>query len=151
MKKSTLVSALLAVVLFTACSDDFILDRREDRLIGDWRIEKAFYRENGDVFRENVLDEYENDVISFFRNYEAQYDDVSRRELYGGNWELILDRGFFDDEDDREFFLDLIFFDRFGRPAFDFNGEVIHLTNERLHIRVNDRSGTYLYKLRRLF
>ena len=145
MKK--LLLPLLLLSLLSGCTDEYRIERKEDRLVGDWVFEKAFYRESGDIFRENLLEEYEGDILSFYRDYTCEYDDRDNRQYFPGDWELFLDHNYFDDEDDIEFFLDVIFYDRDGRVGFSWNAQVTLLTHERMNLRVPERSGVYTFKL----
>ncbi len=139
----------LGLLGLSSCTDGWRLDNKEDRLAGEWMIDEAYFRENGDLFREDVTRDFRGDRIEFFRDYTAVYDDYSSRNFYEGEWELFLERDYYDDGDDVEFFLDLFFYDRDGRIAFSWNGEVTLLTYEKLNLRVNDRAGVYTFKLRR--
>lgn len=150
--KSTFKLLFFAVfaVLFSACTDEFRIERREDRIQGAWIFESASFRDNGDLFRENRDAEFVGDIIEFYRDYSALYDDRRERTTYEGNWELYLDRAGFDDDGDGEFFLDLDFFDDRNRPVISFLCEVNNLGWERMNLRANTRDGVYFFRLRRL-
>lgn len=139
----------LLLFLTNSCSYEYRIERKEDRLYGAWIFESASFRENGDVFRKNRDAEFVGDVIEFYDDYTATYDDRLDRIIYPGNWELVLDRAGFDGENDTEFYLDMDFFDR-GRPVMTFLCSVNNLTWERLNLRANVRSGVFYFKLRRL-
>ncbi len=149
MKRLALLCSI-SIFLFTACSDNARLNRKEDRLIGFWEFEKATFKEDGALFRDNITDDFEGDVLEFYSNYEAVYDDVSAGILFFGDWELILDRDSFDGEEDVEFFLDMRFFDEFNRPAFDYFTSVTTLTNNRLELIASNPRGRFTFKLRRI-
>lgn len=150
MKFTFKLSFFAALLLMTtACTDEYRLERKEDRLYGAWIFESASFKENGNLFRENQDREFVGDIIEFYRDYTASYDDRLDQIVYPGNWELILDRATFDGEGDTEFLLDMDFFDR-GRPAFTFLCGVNNLGWERLNIRANVRGGVYYFRLRRL-
>lgn len=151
MKFTFKLSFLAFIILMTtACTAEYRLERKEDRLYGAWIFESAAFKENGDLFRENRDREFVGDIIEFYRDYTASYDDRIDRIVYPGNWELILDRATFDgDDDDVEFFLDMDFFDR-GRPAMTYLCGVNNLSWERLNLRANVRGGVYYFKLRKL-
>ncbi len=147
--KRTIIIALAAFFLLSGCSAEYQLERREDKLIGAWAFDKAYYNEDGAIFRDNVIREFDGDVIEFFSDFSCVYDDYSLRSAFWGDWVLNYERGYFDDEPDIDFFLDMTFFDR-GRVAFSYFSSVTLLTNNRLHIRVHDRRGVYTFKLRRI-
>ena len=78
MKHLHILAILSIITLATGCSDDYLVDRKEDKLIGTWEFEKAFYRRDGDLFRDNVTLDYRDDVIVFFGDYSAEYFDYSQ-------------------------------------------------------------------------
>lgn len=149
MKRLTILLAL-AFFLFSACSDDARLNRKEDKLIGFWEFEKATFKEDGALFRDNVTDNFEGDVIEIYDNYTAIYDDVSLSSLFYGDWELFLERDNFDGDEDVEFFLDMRFYDDFNRPAFDYFTSVNTITENRLELTASNPSGRFTFKLRRV-
>lgn len=150
MKLTFKLFTFIAIVLLaSACTDELRIERREDRLRGAWIFESASFRDNNAIFRENRDAEFVGDIIEFYRDYTALYDDRRERTTYDGDWELILDRGSFDDDDDAEFFLNMDFYDR-GRPALSFFCGVNNLSWERLNLRANTRDGVFFFRLRRL-
>ncbi|MCB9080234.1 MAG: hypothetical protein H6555_00805 [Lewinellaceae bacterium] len=147
--KTNYLLPLLVLVILSGCTDTWYVERQEDKLIGVWEFDQAFYRENGDIFRDRIDRSFEGDILEIYPDYTSLYDDFSRREVYPGDWEFFIERDFYDDENDRECFLDLVFYDRNDRVAWSWYGEVTLLTREKLNLRVNDRAGTYIFKLRR--
>lgn len=148
MKRSIYVLALM-VLLLSSCSINDRIERREDRLVGRWVFDNAWYKDNGALFRDNIYDEYAGDIIEFFYDYEAAYDDYSEQFVYWGEWEIFAerDRG---SEDDIDFFLDMYFYNERGRVAFSYVGEVRRLTYNRFTLRAYDRFGEYTFKLRKI-
>jgi hypothetical protein len=147
--KRTILFSLAVIFLLSGCSPEQRLERKEDRLIGAWTFEKAFYNEDGALFRDNVIRDFEGDIIEFLPDFSCIYDDYSLRYAFWGDWIMHFDRGYYDDEPDIDFFLDMTFFDN-GRVAFSYFSSVTLLTNNRLNLRVHDRRGVYIFKLRRI-
>lgn len=147
MKKLLLLFPTL--LLLVSCSNEFLLDRKEDRLIGAWEFERAWFKEDGDLFRDNISGDFERDVIEFFPNGSALYDDYSLGAVFDGEWILYLDR-FDDGEADAEFFLDMFFFDYVNNQEFSYFTNAITLTRNRMTLIADTRSGSYRFKLRRL-
>lgn len=147
--RKTLPLLLLSTIL-SACSLDYQLERKEDRLMGSWTFTHAFYKDNGAIFRDNIFPEFAGDVIEFYPNYEASYDDASNRYLYWGDWEVFAQRGGADD-DDIEFFLDMFFYDERGYESFSYIGTVRRLTRNSLKIEAYDRYGEYTFRLERIY
>lgn len=149
MKKSFIL-LILSLTLVLGCSPDYLLERKEDKLIGLWSFEKAFFRGNGDLFRENVIDEFRGDRIEFFSNYDAIYDDYSLNATFDGVWELSFDRFVDDDGDDVEFFLDMTFYDYTVDEPFSYNCGVNQITRNRMELKARTRNGVYTFKLEKL-
>ncbi len=147
--RRTIFFTLAALFLFGGCSPDYRLERKEDKLFGAWIFDRAFFLEDGDLFRDNVTREFEGDILEFFSDYSVVYDDYSLGVAFWGDWIMNVERGRFDNEADLEFFLDMTFFDR-GRVAFSYFSTVTLLTNNKLNLKVHDRGGVYTFKLRRI-
>lgn len=148
MKKQSIFILGLIILVASACTNDFLLDRKEDRLLGAWEFERVTFKENGDLFRNDITNEFRGDIIEFFGDYTAAYDDASLRVIFDGTWELYIDR-FSDDEDDAEFFLDMTFFDFINQEEFSYFTNAITLTRNRMTLVSNTRVGTYRFKLRK--
>ena len=145
MKQFTLLFAAAAFLL-TACSNEALLNRRENRLIGVWEFDKASFKENGDIFRDNISNEFEGDVIEFLPNYTALYDDFSLGAVFDGEWELFLDRN----GDDDEYFLDMTFYDYVNNENFSYFTNAIKLTNNNMTLIANTPTGQFRFKLDKL-
>lgn len=146
----TILSTVLVLAVLSSCSLDFRIERKEDRLIGRWAFDRAFFKGNNDLFRDDIFNEFAGDIIEFYPNYEASYDDASQRFIYWGDWEIFAQRGTHDDED-TEFFLDMYFYDDRGRESFSYIGEVKRLTRNTLKIEAYDRYGEYTFRLQRIY
>ena len=140
---------LIFLISFSSCSLEARLDRKEDRLVGRWVFHKAWYKDNNALFRDNIFNEFAGDIVEFYYDYEASYDDASRRQFYWGEWDIFAQRERRDD-DDIDFFLDMYFFDDRGFESFSYIGECTLLTRNKLHIRAYDRGGEYIFRLRRV-
>lgn len=141
---------LLAPLLLTSCITEWRLNNKEDRIMGVWEIERAFYKEFGALFRNNITDQYNGDRIEFLPDYTAIYDDYSLRLLTYGEWELFATRGYYDDDNDIDFYVDMYFYDDRGRLMFDLNGTVRRLTYNRFTLRIPDRGGETILKMRKV-
>lgn len=145
---------IFCIIATSSCTDDWRLERKEDRLYGVWTIEEAWFRENGNLFRESVRREFVGDRVEFYGDYEGVYSDFSTRQYYPSIWrlDLIRERRFDRDgtrNDDVEFYLLIDFFNKFGEVEFSWDAEVNCLTYDKLNIRVNDSTGVFTFKLRR--
>lgn len=151
MKKAILLG-LVCILICSSCSKEAIIRRKEDKLIGAWQFEKAFYKKDGAIFRDNVIREYANDVIEFYPDYTASYDDYSLRSIFQGDWSLIVDEddAFDHSSTDLEFFVDAVFFDFLNREDFFIFGSIDKLNRNKLNLESSDRYGSYTFKLERL-
>lgn len=140
---------IIGLLLIGACSLESKIERREDRLIGTWQIEKAFFKEDGDWFRDNRRDEFAGDRVTFYADYTLLYDDRDGR-VYDGRWRLSADRISNDGEGDVEYFLDADFYDDFGRPAFSWLGNITRLSHHTMRIFLAERSGRLELRLDKL-
>jgi hypothetical protein len=141
---------LVFPLLLTACTDEFLIERKEDRIIGAWEFEEAFFKEDGDIFRDNVFNDFRNDIVEFFPNYTATYDDASLRSIFDGDWVLYLERELYDDDDDKDFFLNMTFYDFINREDFSYFTSVVWVSSNRMTLIAHTRSGFYKFKMRRI-
>lgn len=135
--------ALLLIILGTSCTDEQILNRKERRLTGTWKIERAKFRENWALFNDDVLGFYDGDHITFYDDYFAAYEDNSLRAVFDGDWAIILDR---DPEDDCDLFVDMAFYDYVNDETFSYFGEITFLTHNKMKITVVTPDGRYRFK-----
>lgn len=149
MKHLLLYASL--VVLASACSEEYLLERKEDKLIGTWEFEKAFYQADNALFRDNITGEYQDDIIEFYGDYTAIYVDNSLNAVFPGDWRIILDKDYYQTDNggasDIEFFIDAVFFDGLAGEDFEFFGSIDRLNKDRLQFEARDRRGTYAFKL----
>ena len=150
MMKNLLLVMVLAMAV-GACSKEHIIERKEDKIIGAWVFDKVFYKKDHALFRDDISHLYRDDIIEFFPDYTAIYDDFSLREVFDGQWSLIVDDDFYYDDggSDLEFFIDAVFFDYIHGEEFTFFGSITRLGRERLHFESHDRKGVFTFKLRR--
>ncbi|PPK88680.1 hypothetical protein CLV84_1650 [Neolewinella xylanilytica] len=125
------------VVLLGACSIEDRIERREDRLLGTWQIDKATFKDDNALFGSNVTNEFRGDVVTFFPDYTLLYQ-TGVGTLFDGYWAISAVR---DLDDDTEFTLDADFFDFTGRPDFQWLGTINRLTGNSLNITVFERGG----------
>ena len=147
MSKKTIILGFTLLMTCLSCTIEDRIERREDRITGAWEFHRAFYKSDFDLFRENITEEYENDIIEFFDDYEAVYDDFSEGFSYWGYWEINALRDF---DENVEFLLDMEFFDDENRLAISYISRVELLTQNKLNIQVQDRRGVYTFRLRKI-
>ena len=151
--KSTLL-IFGGIILFSACSTDYRISKKEDKLIGGWVFEKATYKEDGALFRDNLTDDFYGDIIEFYGDYYASYDDVSLGVIFDGSWQILVDEDVYYDDDgsnsELEFFIDMCFDDFVFREEFCYFGSLCRIGQNKLIIEATDRWGEWNFKLRRL-
>lgn len=76
-------------VLIHSCSIENTLDRKADKLIGAWKIEKVIYDKYGSLFKKKVTSDYRNDEFEFMPDHRVFYYDDDLDFEFDGNWELV--------------------------------------------------------------
>jgi hypothetical protein len=132
----------LGILLSTGCSIQDRVERREDRLVGTWIIEKASFNEDGALFNSNVTDEFAGDRITFLPNGRLEYL-AGNGQFFTGTWFIDALR---DLDDDLEFTIDADFFDGSGFLAFRWIGTIDRLTENNFNINVSEVDGTLRLK-----
>ncbi len=144
--KQILLLIMCVLMVSTSCTKDGIIRRKENKLVGAWEFEKVFYKRDNALFRKNITHEYRNDVVEFFPDYSAIYDDFSLQAVFDGEWSVIADEDF----DDLELFVDAVFYDFLNREDFFLFGSIDRLNRNKLNLEGSDRAGRFTFKLRRL-
>ncbi|MBK6265982.1 hypothetical protein JKA74_13145 [Marivirga sp. S37H4] len=147
MKNLKYLCLFLFTVFLASCSDEEILDRKEDKITGTWYFKKAFYKADYALFRNNIMDDYRGDYITFYPDYSALYDDSSMNAIFDGFWTLFLDRY---ENDDRVFNFEMSFYDHINGTDFIYYGELTRLSRNSFHMVVDDGQGEYTFKLEKL-
>lgn len=155
MRNYVLLLVACTVIVCSSCSDEYFLERKEDKIVGTWEFEKAFYKEDGSLFRDNITHQYADDQVNFYGDYFAEYVDASLNTVFPGEWQILLDQDiyFTDDQTSRnlEFFIDATFFDLVAGEEFTFFGSIDRLDRNVLRFEASDRDGTYTFKLCRRY
>ncbi|MDX1478116.1 MAG: hypothetical protein R3301_10465 [Saprospiraceae bacterium] len=141
-----LLLATLGLIMLPACSIDYYFDRKEEKIIGAWEFEKVTYKKDSALFSDNITHEYRNDILEFFGDYTAIYDDFSLGAVFDGEWSLIYDQ----DDEGHEFFVDAMFFDFLAGEDFALFGSIDRLDKRVLRLEAYDNYGKFVFKLRRL-
>jgi len=143
--------AACITMLVAGCSEEYLLERKEDKLVGTWEFEKAFYKADHALFRNNITSDYRDDILEFYGDYSAVYIDYSLNTAFPGYWQIILDKDYYHTEDGSgqnvEFFIDVVFYDLVQGDDFAFFGSIDRLNKDKLHFEARDRRGTYTFKL----
>ncbi|THH40337.1 hypothetical protein [Neolewinella litorea] len=121
----------------SACSIEERIERREDRLTGSWQIERATFKGNNALFRDNITEEFLGDRVTFYPDYTLVYDSGGG-EFYDGYWAINVLR---ERDEGIEFTFDADFFDFRGRPAFQWIGTIEKLNRNRFKVTVYERRG----------
>ena len=151
--KHLAILVILSIIITTfSCTPDARLERREDKLEGAWEFDKAFYRSDWDLFRDNVIDDFRGDVIEFYGDYAAVYEDASENTFFDGEWEMFYqcEWDFVDDDEEVEFYLDMYFYDANNRESFAYFTSINLITKNKLNLKAHTRDGVYTFRLRKL-
>jgi len=148
--KQLLLLTTLFVISLSACTKEGRILRKEDKLIGSWVFEKVFYKRHSALFRDNITNDYQDDIVEFFADYGATYYDYSLNSVFDGTWTLFVENNIYDGENDLDFSVDAVFYDFVNNEDFFLFGGIDRLNRNKLHFESEDRSGKYTFKLRRL-
>lgn len=136
--KNFLFLAFGLLFLTSGCSIEDRIERREDRLLGTWIIDRASFDEDGALFNNNITDEFEGDRVTFLPNNTLEYV-TGNGTVFRGTWFIDALR---DLDDDVEFTVDADFFDFNGFLAFRWVGTIQRLTNNNFNLNVAEVDGT---------
>lgn len=148
MKKLSFL--LLMVIVISSCTDRGRLERREDRIEGRWYFDRAFYKGDFVLFRENLMDAYRGDEITFYEDGFAEYYDASLNAYFDGDWFLTLSKTQYHDGNERIYTLDMEFLDHIHREKFSFYSTATRIGFNNLNLEVYDDYGFYTFKLNRV-
>ncbi|MEM6879070.1 MAG: hypothetical protein AAFY36_13870 [Bacteroidota bacterium] len=130
---------LFLIALFvSSCTLEERIERREDRLMGEWLLDRATFRNRGGVFFNDISDEFSRDRVTFFSDFTLTYI-AGNGEIFDGAWRIstIEPRG----DDGREFILDAEFYDLDNRLAFTWVALIERLDRRRLKILIQEVDG----------
>ncbi len=127
---------LLGLLFITSCSIEDLIERKEERLVGGWEIDRARFDEDGFSFSDNVINEYRGDELTFYADGSLEYRE-DNGELFTGTWYLDALRG----DEETQYTLDADFFDTDGNLAFRWLGDINKLTYHNFNIDIADRNG----------
>lgn len=148
MKKFVLF--LMIVVFISSCTDRGRLERRENRIEGTWYFDRAFYKADLALFRNNILDQYRGDEITFYDDGYAEYYDASLDAYFSGDWFLTLHKTQYQDGIERIYTLDMEFLDHIHREDFNFYSNATKIGLRNLNMEVYGDYGFYTFKLNKL-
>lgn len=131
----------LLLLFVSSCSLAERIERREDRLIGTWDMQRATFRYRGSVFFQNITDEFAGDRVRFFNNGALEYI-AGNGEIFDGNWRIsAIQTEDFDGDRDTDFILDAEFYDVGFGLAFAWTALIERLDNIRLKILIQEPDG----------
>ncbi|SEQ89931.1 hypothetical protein [Neolewinella agarilytica] len=136
--KNLYILLAFSLMVTSGCSISDRIERREERLLGTWVIDRATFDEDGALFNNNLTDEFRNDRITFFPDGTLEYV-AGNGEVFAGPWFIDALR---DLDDDLEFTLDADFFDNRGFLAFRWVGTISRLTENNFNINISEVDGT---------
>lgn len=150
MKALTVVWMLIFGVAFHSCTIEQRLDRKEDKLIGVWTIDKVIYDKYGSIFKKKVTRQYRHDVFEFLPNNRVYYFDDDINFEFEGSWDIVAERSFDHEGDEEfEFYIEMHFYDPIHRDAFGYYGYISRLSRNKFHFHVSDGGGELEFRFRR--
>ena len=133
-----LITAGLFTLFSSGCSIEDRIERRENRLLGTWVIDRASFDEDGALFNDNITDQFAGDRVTFFPDNTLEYV-TGNGNVFRGTWFIDALR---DLDDDLEYTIDADFFDPGGFLAFRWLGTISRLTDNNFNLSVAEVDGT---------
>ncbi len=133
---------LLTALSVPSCSIEDRIERREDRLLGTWQIDRATFKGDNSLFPENVTDDFRGDRVVFFNDYSLLFE-TGNGQVFDGFWAINYIR---DRSDDATFTFDADFFDARGRLSFQWLGSIVRLNGNSFDVEVWERGGVLRLK-----
>ncbi|HLU92914.1 MAG TPA: hypothetical protein VKZ54_02265 [Membranihabitans sp.] len=150
MKALYIVLVLGLGLVVNSCTIDHRLDRKADKLIGVWVIDKVIYDKYGSLFNKKVTREYRNDEFEFLPDGRVYYFDDDINYEFEGNWDVVAERSRdLEGDNQYEFYIEMHFYDPVYKDAFGYYGYISRLTRNRFHFHVSDRSGELEFRFQR--
>lgn len=142
---------LFLALLFSSCSVDFFVDKKEDKLIGLWSVEKVTFKEHGAWFRDNISDDYLGDEFEFLPDYRVVYYDADIGTEFVGNWSVVAEKNydFGDNDSEVEFYIEMHFYDPIYQDAFGFYGFISKLTRKNFKYHVSEPNGELSFQFKK--
>lgn len=128
----------LLILIFGSCSLEERIERREDRLMGEWLMDRATFRNRGGIFFEDITSDFRRDEVEFLSDFSLLYR-AGNGEVFDGAWRITtVDAGA---EEGIEFILDAEFYDIDNNLAFTWVAEIERLDNRRLKMLIQEIDG----------
>lgn len=137
-------------VVLNSCTIENRIDRKADKLIGVWRIDKVIYDKYGSLFNKKVTREYRNDEFEFLPDTRVYYFDDDINYEFEGNWNIVAEKDYnYDGEREIEFYIEMHFYDPVYNDAFGYYGYISRLNDNKFHFHVSDGGGELEFRFRR--
>ncbi len=149
--KKVLLSLVLIPLFLTSCLYDEVAEMKENKIEGVWTFEKARFREKWELFGDDMMHHFKGDIIEFYDDNTALYDDFQLRQQFTGNWGVTYEIEY-DEEGDEVpvYFLDMGFYDPIEDQVFGYYAELHFLTRKRMRISAWNDRGEYIFKLKKI-
>jgi len=141
---------ILSLGFLFSCSTEEMIERRETKLEGKWRIVKAKFDHDRRLFNEDVLDDFKADLLEFFPDYTLFYDQYSNKKRYYGNWFIEADKYFDGEEDVTDFYIVIDLFDADDNFLESFEWKINNLTKNKLNVEEYVDNGFYIFRLEKI-
>ena len=141
----------LGIIFFlTSCSVENAIDRREDKLIGSWKIDKVIYDQYGRLFKKKLTADYRFDEFEFLPDHRVYYYDDDIGVEFEGEWEIVPHRQYDQDGDKEvEFYIEMFFYDPVYNDVFGYYGFISRLTRNKFRFFVSDSGGELEFRFKR--
>ncbi|MEM6397965.1 MAG: hypothetical protein AAF741_16565 [Bacteroidota bacterium] len=128
----------LLILILGSCSLEERIERREDRLMGEWLMDRATFRNRGGIFFEDITSDFRRDEVQFLSDFSLLYR-TGDGEVFDGAWRITtVDAGA---EEGIEFIIDAEFYDVNNELAFTWVAEIERLDRRRLKMLIQEVDG----------
>ncbi|MDH5609449.1 MAG: hypothetical protein OEY56_08215 [Cyclobacteriaceae bacterium] len=145
--KQRFIHALFVGLLALSCTDEGAIRRKENRAVGIWTFDKVTYKSKSALFGRDVTDLYRGDLITFYADNCAAYDDFDLNETFMGNWGVYGDYEYTGSGDEPVYYLDMSFYDPVADEVFGYYAEIRLLSHHKMKLTAFTDHGFYDFRL----
>ena len=146
------IPAIIALSLFSGCTDYRWFDTTEEKVQGVWTYERVRFKRSAFQSSNDRTAEFQGLSLEFRGDFTfVQRDEINGTEI-SGNWWLDQEVSWYDPEDDVTHFTEILsgsFLDPFTNERAFFAWEDLAVTNQKMTFREFRDGGTWNYTLRR--
>ena len=75
----------------SSCTEEQAINKREEKIEGTWKFDKATFREEWELFGDDMMYHFKRDRIVFYEEGTAVYEDYQHQRDFEGSWGVALE------------------------------------------------------------